>query len=536
MAFPFNSGLEIVAKDPTTNVTNNNQLEPKIPKSGPEKVDPIPQNEFKNSVEVMQPLSSQAAPSYKEKLYTETIELMTEGVFSLTQLCKVVSILSGFQVSEDPVGPSSNHHRLADKFWAGIMDKSDELNEDTMAMVFNVLPHLKSSRGIILKLLEEKICDYWQLYKIHDILEILRVLTVIRMTCGEHDNQRIVPVISQWLSKNIHTVEENQLLAIVYCYSKIGFVDDVFIATLERYIKARGCKIKEKDLVAAICDYCMDYKVRSKVLLEGVGEYFLEHATSLSTPQLHSVTRVYGELDLHPPNGFKYWELLEYVLEHKFVEFPPKDVINLLLSFIYIERYPLNFARKLFNPYFMDRLHNQKEADVFASRTNLKLFDVAMKLESIHYNGPYLPRDTNYKFMPMDLRIARLANQLVEPLGHAVGDIKRVGKQVVLASLPLNPLYVVDLMVYPSVAASLMRFGFRSNNNKDIITVIIHPQEHYDRTGKHLIGQQAMRLRHLKKMGFKIIELNYDECYKLRKHPNKLLEHLSKKYYRVIKE
>lgn len=529
-------GLEIVAKDPTTNVTNNNQLEPKIPKSGPEKVGPIPQNEFKNSVEVMQPLSSQAAPSYKEKLYTETIELMTEGVFSLTQLCKVVSILSGFQVSEDPVGPSSNHHRLADKFWAGIMDKSDELNEDTMAMVFNVLPHLKSSRGIILKLLEEKICDYWQLYKIHDILEILRVLTVIRMTCGEHDNQRIVPVISQWLSKNIHTVEENQLLAIVYCYSKIGFVDDVFIATLERYIKARGCKIKEKDLVAAICDYCMDYKVRSKVLLEGVGEYFLEHATSLSTPQLHSVTRVYGELDLHPPNGFKYWELLEYVLEHKFVEFPPKDVINLLLSFIYIERYPLNFARKLFNPYFMDRLHNQKEADVFASRTNLKLFDVAMKLESIHYNGPYLPRDTNYKFMPMDLRIARLANQLVEPLGHAVGDIKRVGKQVVLASLPLNPLYVVDLMVYPSVAASLMRFGFRSNNNKDIITVIIHPQEHYDRTGKHLIGQQAMRLRHLKKMGFKIIELNYDECYKLRKHPNKLLEHLSKKYYRVIKE
>ena len=531
-----NSGLEIVAKDPTTNVTNNHQLKQKLLKSGPEKVDPIPQNDFKNSVEVMQPLSSQATPSYKEKLYTETIELMTEGVFSLTQLCKVVSILSGFQVSEDPVGPSSNHHRLADKFWAGIMDKSDELSEDTMAMVFNVLPHLKSSRGIILKLLEEKICDYWQLYKIQDILEILRVLTVIRMTCGEHDNQRIVPVISQWLSKNIHTVEENQLLAIVYCYSKIGFVDDVFIATLERYIKARGCKIKEKDLVAAICDYCMDFKVRSKILLEGVGEYFLEHATSLSTPQLHSVTRVYGELDLHPPNGFKYWELLEYVLEHKFVEFPPKDVINLLLSFIYIERYPLNFARKLFNPYFMDRLHNQQETDVFASRTNLKLFDVAMKLESIHYNGPYLPRDTNYKFMPMDLRIARLANQLVEPLGHAVGDIKRVGKQVVLASLPLNPLYVVDLMVYPSVAASLMRFGFRSNNNKDIITVIIHPQEHYDRTGKHLIGQQAMRLRHLKKMGFRIIELNYDECYKLRKHPTKLREHLSKKYYRVIKE
>ena len=45
---------------------------------------------------------------------------MTEGVFSLAQLCKVVSVLSGFQISEDPVGPSSKQHRLADKFWAGM--------------------------------------------------------------------------------------------------------------------------------------------------------------------------------------------------------------------------------------------------------------------------------------------------------------------------------------------------------------------------------------------------------------------------------
>ena len=368
------------------------------------------------------------------------------------------------------------------------------------------------------------------------MLEILRVLTVVRMTCGEHDNQRIMPVISQWLSKNIHSMEENQLLAVVYCYSKIGFVDDVFIATLERYMKARGCKIKEKDLVASICDYCLEFKVRSKTLLEGIGEYFLEHGKSLSTPQLHSITRIFGELDLHPPNGFKYWEILEYVLENKFVEFPPKDVINLLLSFIYIERYPLNFVRKIFNPYFMDRLHNQQEMDIFTSRANLKLFDVAMKLESIHYNGPYLPKDTNYKFMPMDLRISRMANQLLEPLGDAVGDIKRIGKSVVLASLPLNPIYVVDLMIYPSVAASVLRFGFRSNNNKDITTVIIHTKEHYDRSGKHLIGKQAMRIRHLKKMGFKIIELNYDECYKLRKNPALLREHLSKKYYQSIKQ
>ena len=80
----------------------------------------MPQNVFAESAEDSQPLTSQAAPSYKEKLYKETIELMTEGVFSLAQLCKVVSILSRFQIAEDPVGPSCKHHRLADKFWAGM--------------------------------------------------------------------------------------------------------------------------------------------------------------------------------------------------------------------------------------------------------------------------------------------------------------------------------------------------------------------------------------------------------------------------------
>lgn len=117
----FYSGLEIVAKDPFTSDSSSNNLHV----SNEIKSEPVlstlqPKNNLVNSVEDLQPLSSQAAPSYKEKLYTETIQLMTEGVFSLAQLCKVVSVLSGFQISEDPVGPSSKQHRLADKFWAGM--------------------------------------------------------------------------------------------------------------------------------------------------------------------------------------------------------------------------------------------------------------------------------------------------------------------------------------------------------------------------------------------------------------------------------
>ena len=61
--------------------------------------------------------------------------------------------------------------------------------------------------------------------------------------------------------------------------------------------------------------------------------------------------------------------------------------------------------------------------------------------------------------------------------------------------------------------------------------MVIHPAEHYDRTQTHLTGPQAMRMRHLKKMGFKVMELNYQEIGKLRKDPLKLREYLYKKYH-----
>ena len=228
--------------------------------------------------------------------------------------------------------------------------------------------------------------------------------------------------------------------------------------TMEKYMKVRGVQIKERDLVATICDYCLDFGVCSKPILDGAGEYFIEHGKELSVPQVYSITRVFGELNFHPPNGFKFFEILEHVLEHKFQQFPTKEIIDLLLSFIYIERYPLNFVRKIFNPYFMDRLHNQPDAaDVTYTRRQLHLFDTSMNIEARNYTGPYLPKDRSYKRMPLDHFRLNLAKSIAFPLGEIVGDPERVQLSVVLSSLPLHPIYVIDLMIYPSKAASLLR-------------------------------------------------------------------------------
>jgi hypothetical protein len=80
-----------------------------------------------------------------------------------------------------------------------------------------------------------------------------------------------------------------------------------------------------------------------------------------------------------------------------------------------------------------------------------------MNIESKNYTGPYLPKDKNYKRMIHDHRKLSLAKSLIAPLGNVVGDLDRISYSVVLSSLPLHTIYIIDLMVYPSRAASLMR-------------------------------------------------------------------------------
>jgi len=145
-------------------------------------------------------------------------------------------------------------------------------------------------------------------------------------------------MISQWLSVNIHTLSEAELLAVIVCMDKMEFLDNKLIQTTERFMKAKGLQVKEADLIAAICDLCDHQRLRSKPILEASCEYLLENALQLNLPQINSISKVFGNLNLHPSNAFKFWEKVEILTESKHHEFPPKDLISLLLSFVYIEK------------------------------------------------------------------------------------------------------------------------------------------------------------------------------------------------------
>ena len=220
---------------------------------------------------------------YKERMCEETLICVSEGIFDLGQLCEAVMILGNFFPDR------KQGMRVADKLWSGIMDKSDKINQDNLSTVFLTLPHLKQSRDVIFKMLAGKMPDHWRQYQTRHVLEILRVLKELRFS-----SIKVMQILSRWLTVNIHTLSEEEALAVIYCFHELGYIDSSIIRTMERYMKVKGCTIQERDLVATICDYCLEFRVRSPAILTGVGEYFIEHARELSTPQIYSITRYYS--------------------------------------------------------------------------------------------------------------------------------------------------------------------------------------------------------------------------------------------------
>jgi len=123
-------------------------------------------------------------------------------------------------------------------------------------------------------------------------------------------------------------------------------------------MKAKCLKITDPQLVSNIMDFSTKFRLRFPNILEAASAFLVKsNASNLSPPQFASILRPFGELDFQPTDGSKFWETVENYLNEKFIQFPPKDIVSLLLSFVYLMKYPINFVDKTFSPYFLDRLY-----------------------------------------------------------------------------------------------------------------------------------------------------------------------------------
>ena len=206
----------------------------------------------------------------------------------------------------------------------------------------------------------------------------------------------------------------------------------------------------------------------------------------------------------------------------------PKHTLDILLTYIYAGKYPENLINEKFETR-MRRVLRKNNKSTRALRRKLLILDSVMALECENYGKRKFPWIENESPKPtlLDLRIRQIINKIRIQLSTLVGGPEKIGVGMMLGGLPPIDFYNVDIIVYPNSIRSPI-VDLKSEKINKCKAVIINLPEHLTFGKKNLIGPQLMRMRILRKLGFKIVSLDYETLFRMKKYSIEMTNYLAK--------
>ncbi|XP_049296025.1 FAST kinase domain-containing protein 3, mitochondrial-like [Anopheles funestus] len=449
-------------------------------------------------------------PRTIDMLGNELVYRCSENVLSIEECCDAIEVLTQCRRPE-----------MVEKFWSGIADQEKSITERNVHFVFSILPYLKVSRRAVLTVLERRIPQLWWQMSPNATIEVLQALVTCKLSPF-----RVTQTLARWLNTNIHAVAEDELGAILEAFTNLAYSDAQIERAIERYVKAKGVKVSSQNLIVTILRHCEEFRLRNAHILNGCSEFFIANFSQLEPTYLKALFCPFGYLDFVPTNAIKFFDTVNMFVDLHFAKIRPTDTIDIMFAYICLERFPLNFVNRIFNPYFLDVLHAKTRPDrLDVVRGKLKVFDTGLTLECVDYDGPLLPRDHSAKAVFHDGRIKRIINYITTELEELAGGPECMTKFSILQHLPVNSLYLVDVIFHPAGLGNIFTMDTMKERNINV-AVLVHLPEYFDSTGKYLVGPQVMRIRHLRRLGLKVATLRFDVLYKLKIHPQELQDYL----------
>lgn len=441
--------------------------------------------------------------SLRKLLAEQCLNRVLDSMCDVVQVCQIIEIFSAM-----------SQQLWADKCWVGLMGR--KIDEADILRVFQILPLLKESQRAVFNHLERLVVGGMNLPEERSVLQILAIVDELRLP-----HKRICLYMSKWMRLNLHMMTEDGITKMLVLYRRLDYSGPHLVQAMDRFFKSRTSGV-QADLIIAASDYFRHFQLCPTVGLNVLADSFsrLGHQ-KLNVQIIEAVLTAFGVLDFHPEKDYAFWSAAEEAIDKRLVEFRPESLLDVFLSCIYLQRYPMNFVPRVFSNHFIHRLHSQTQGGLIEScRSKMKLLDAAMSFECGEYGTSHvLPKDYRAKTIVRDGRISRTAKQLVAPLQQICANRFNVTASVVLRDLPLNPIYMVDVLISPAGELAHFRYGYgRTYDNRNCVAILIHPPEHYaihSISRKRLVGVQAMRHRHLSIMGFRPIHFDWQELSSL---------------------
>lgn len=451
---------------------------------------------------------------YKDLMCNEIMIRATDGEFTVLQLIRAVKILASFR---DP-----KYRNCVDTLWVGLACREQDIKSDLLVPLFRSLKYFQRSKDMIQIILEKKLSEQWLKLSGTHMANILDCLH------GKESSKGCLSSASKWAGVSMTTSTEKDLVNFINSLRTKKYIDENIEQALARYITNIGTETRDPNLIASIMNYCKDLKLRNPYVLAECGKYFIKHGMEISPTLLSSILTPFGLLNIQPPDPTEFWKKFDEVISARFADLKLNDVLDIFLSCMYLEKYPVKYLDRVFSSYLVNRLEIQRDAPIVNRlKTKLKLFDASMSLECKDYQGGPINLDRSAKSLNLDIRIRSIINKIYKPLAHLIGGEQKLSRSVVLNRLPLINFYVLDILIHPLLKSTLV-FNLNLHKKRNVNTVIlIHLPEYYCWNTQFLIGPQIMRKRQIRKLGFRVTCLDYAKLTKFVDHDDKLLSYLS---------
>ncbi|XP_067326565.1 fas-activated serine/threonine kinase [Anolis sagrei] len=347
------------------------------------------------------------------------------------------------------------------------------------------------------------------------------------------------------------TVDEETLAALFRSPLFARSCQEPFLRSMAEWFPGRA-QAFSAPTVASVARHLARHRLRETRLLDALADFLLQRIQSLDTKMVQRLVFPFGRLDYRPSNHLELFPRLVGSLGQAGRSPSPLATLNVLLSLCQLQFWPPDaLLQRVFSPAFL--------ADVTGSpcgaiaRRYLSLLDTAMALEVPGYEGPRLdPRfcvrmfdgaltadDANRKYSFKGLvgeglqclvGRDRFQQDAVVPPGYGVDFLLRVSSSSGQV-LPLGgPTKAVAERETPEKKGPCILGVFPEGSTTEGTMQNKHPLEedqshrlvlsvndkwHYCRNSGVLVGSRSMRMRHLRLLGFRLLQLPYWELERL---------------------
>lgn len=346
----------------------------------------------------------------------------------------------------------------------------------------------------------------------------------------------------------------------------------------ERFLRRLAEELPRKvdslspNTMALIAKYAARHRLRETQLLDTIADYLLKRAEQLDSKVIQRLVFPFSRMNYSPVNAAELFCRLEQVLELKALS-SPLATVNILMSLFQLKFYPSAVLQKVFSPSFVNDLTNSPYSGIV--RRYLSLLDSAVELEFRDYSGPRL--SPVHKVLMFDHALtADEANRKYSYKGLVAEALRQlVGEQSYKQDQILAPGYSTDFLLWidasrrvlpirsnkpcdpcappgwqmdtSGLAVDFQKFTLEdepsgedlpvaggaclhhmtpfyntdsyTNLNKDQeihrVVLSVNDKWHYCHNSQVLVGSRAMRDRHLRLLGFTVLQLPYHELEKL---------------------